>query len=84
MLKRGTVVISTAGRDKDYLLVIIRADEKTVTVCDGKERPLEKPKGKNIRHISPTRFTLTEEEMATNRALRRALRRVRDEIICNI
>lgn len=84
MLKKGTVVKSTAGRDKDYLLVVIEADEKTVTLCDGKERPLERPKGKNIRHVSPTCFILTKEEMATNRALRRALRRVRDEIICNI
>ena len=40
----------------------------------GKGRPLERPKRKNIRHISPTLTVLPEEALATNRKLRAALR----------
>ncbi len=81
-LKRGRVVKSIAGRDSGYLLVVIQAEGKTVTVCDGKERPLDRPKSKNIRHTEPTEYMLTEADMLTDRALRKALRRI-DVLNCN-
>lgn len=73
-LERGRVVKSLAGRDSGYLLVIMQADEKSVLVCDGKERPIDRPKSKNIRHVQPVDKILTEEQMSTNRALKKALR----------
>ena len=72
MLEKGSVVRSLAGRDKDRLLAVVAAEDGAVYVCDGKERPLERPKRKNPRHIEDTGFTLgTAAE--SNRALRKAL-----------
>ena len=73
MLEKGRVVKSLAGRDSGYLLAVISADDKTAQVCDGKERPLSRPKRKNIRHIEPLETVLTEDEMRSDRALNKAL-----------
>jgi ribosomal protein L14E/L6E/L27E len=69
----GQVVISKAGRDKGYLLVIVSVRGEAVFVCDGRERPLQKPKRKNPKHIALTNICLDETAMAGNRALRKAL-----------
>ena len=84
MLERGRVVKSVAGRDAGYLLAVMQADEKSVLVCDGKERPIDRPKSKNIRHVETTVFVLEEQDLVSNRALRRALRRLISENDCNI
>ena len=80
MLERGTVVRSSAGRDKGNLLAVMQQQENRVFVCDGKERPIDRPKSKNIRHVQATGFSVTESELETNRALRKALRRLDAEI----
>ncbi len=80
MLEKGAVIRSLAGRDKGCLLAVMQAEGRSVTVCDGKERPLNRPKSKNIRHIEPAGFALTESELASDRALRRALRRIDSEL----
>ncbi len=72
-LKTGRVVYSKAGRDKGYFLVITEANENYVLVADGKERPLERPKRKNTKHIGVTKAVLDNGSMSTNRALRRSL-----------
>jgi ribosomal protein L14E/L6E/L27E len=69
----GCVVKSTAGRDKGKLLVVMENVQDCVFVCDGKERPLQRPKKKNSRHLEPTGLVLTPEQTATNRALKKAL-----------
>ena len=79
MLEKGTVVRSSAGRDKGKLLAIVGSEQKKVLVCDGKERPVERPKSKNIRHVEPTGALLSEAETATNRALKKALGRLNAE-----
>lgn len=79
VLKKGRLVKSLSGRDKGYILAVVAADEKTVFVCDGKERPLSKPKKKNIRHIEVLDCVLEEENMLTDRALRRAINRIKTE-----
>lgn len=71
--KRGTVVCSGAGRDKGKYMVVMSHMEGFVLLCDGKERPIERPKRKNTRHIFPTSVCLTEEVMKTNKSLRHAL-----------
>lgn len=83
MLERGTVVRSLAGRDSNRLLAVMQADEKSVLVCDGKERPIDRPKKKNIRHIEATDIILNEDSLATNRALKKALKEAETEINCN-
>ena len=72
-LRKGSVVRSKAGRDKDKLMAVIGTDGKALLLCDGKERRLEKPKRKNPLHIAPTKTVLDDSAMATNRSLRRAL-----------
>ena len=73
-LEKGTVVCSRNGRDKGYFMVVFSSDENNVYLCDGHERPIEHPKKKNIKHICPTSFKLSEEQMRSNKALKRALR----------
>ena len=75
--KTGQIVISTAGRDKGTLLAVTAGTESEVLVCDGKARPLERPKRKNPRHLQPTQTVLDPATMATNRRLKRALREVK-------
>ncbi len=72
-LRKGSVVRSKAGRDKDKLMAVIGTDSNMLLLCDGKERRLEKPKRKNPLHVAPTRTVLDDSAMATNRSLRRAL-----------
>ncbi len=71
---KGQIVRSVAGRDKDTFLAVMSADEKGVTVCDGKSRPIERPKLKNPKHIAPTGRFLTEQQMLTNRSVQRGLK----------
>lgn len=75
--KKGQVVISAAGRDKGTRLAVAAITEHGVLVCDGKARPLERPKRKNPRHLLPTAQTLDAPAMATNRSLKRALREMK-------
>ena len=73
MFLRGQVIKSTAGRDKDYLMAVTESDEKYVYVCDGKERRLSKPKRKNPAHVTKTIWTLNDNQMHSDRRLRKAL-----------
>ena len=73
MLEKGSVVRSLAGRDKDRLLAVTDAADGAVRVCDGRERPLERPKRKNPRHLADTGLRLPEHAADSNRALRKAL-----------
>ncbi len=70
---RGTVVRSSAGRDKGNFMIVLEVKEGALLVADGKERPLERPKLKNMKHISETNVTVTEEQMHSNRSIRHAL-----------
>ena len=72
--QRGCVVRSTAGRDKGRLLAVTAVTQRGVEVCDGKEHKLLRPK-----HVEPTPMRLTQEDMAFDSRLRRALRRLEDE-----
>lgn len=78
-LQPGQVVRSLAGRDKGFLLAVVSADGKTVTLADGKRRPIERPKAKNVRHVQATETWLTPDQMVTNRGLRKALRALEPE-----
>lgn len=73
-VERGRIVRSAAGRDKYYYLAVVGTADSAFYVCDGKERPLERPKRKNIKHLAVTGGILEEKQMSTNRALRTALR----------
>ena len=72
-MKRGQIVISTAGHDKGELLVIAGFDKNRVLVCDGKQRKLEMPKLKNPKHLMETGILLSEDSIATNRKIRKTI-----------
>ncbi len=73
-LTKGSVVISKAGRDKGYYLAVMQITDNDVFVCDGGERPVERPKKKNPKHLAKTKIVLSEQETATNRSLKKALK----------
>lgn len=69
----GKIVCSKSGRDKGYFMVVVGADDDFVYVCDGKERPLQRPKRKNIKHLQFTNTVLKETDYKTNKSLKKAL-----------
>ena len=72
----GRVVISNAGRDKTKLMVVVKETENYLLVCDGKERPVTRPKRKNPKHLQFTNTSLEAHQLETNRALRKALKAI--------
>ena len=56
MVKVGDVVISTQGRDKDKLYVVVGVD-RYVFVSDGNVHKLAYPKKKNSKHIKFVKST---------------------------
>lgn len=72
-LQPGQVVCSLAGRDAQGLFVVVACGEGWAALADGRRRPLERPKRKNLRHIRKTNAVLELSGIQTNRALRRAL-----------
>ena len=45
------VVSSTAGRDQGELFYVLETDDQFVTLVNGKNRPVEKPKRKKRKHV---------------------------------
>lgn len=68
----GRVVISSAGHDKGRFMLVVGADGGRILLADGKERKLEHPKKKNIRHVRATERTI-EPEGLTDKKLRKTL-----------
>lgn len=72
-IRAGSVVRALAGREKGRCFVAAAIDGGFVYIADGRERKLEKPKRKSIKHISPVgKFIMTEG--LTNKKLRNLLR----------
>lgn len=66
---KGRVVIAKAGRDKGRAFVVTEIiDDRTVLIADGKSRPLERPKRKNVLHLQATSTDI--DCNTTNRQLR--------------
>lgn len=72
-IARGTVVRSAAGRDKGGFFVVLSSEGRYALLCDGKRRPLERPKKKKHIHLAATNTAVPEQSMGTNREIRRAL-----------
>ena len=45
------VVVSRAGRDQGQLFYVMDADDQFVTLVNGRNRPVEKPKRKKRKHV---------------------------------
>ena len=79
-LNIADVVVSTAGRDQGKLFYVIGTDPVYLTLANGKDRTLEKPKRKKRKHIqkvlrSETRVAdkLRNGDKVLNSELRRDL-----------
>ena len=51
-IRISDVVVSTAGRDRDQLFFVIRTEGVYTLLANGKDRKLEKPKRKKVKHVS--------------------------------
>ena len=74
------VVLSTAGRDSGSLFYVLEADQDWLTLANGKDRTIEKPKRKKRKHTkkvlrSETRVAekLRNGDKVLNSELRRDL-----------
>ena len=84
------VVVSTAGRDQGSLYYVISTDEMFLMLVNGKDRPLDKPKRKKLRHVqkvlrSETRVAakLASGDKVLNSELRRDLAYIAREMQAN-
>lgn len=77
--QKGQIVTSLSGRDKGKMLVVTKCEDGFVFVCDGKERPLERAKKKNPRHLQATSMLIEKDSMATNPRLRKTLRQLSEQ-----
>ena len=68
------IVISLCGRDKGQLLLVVGEEGQFVLVANGKQRRAEQPKRKKLRHLKPCKAVLLDENLATDRMLRCALK----------
>lgn len=57
----GMLAFSKAGHDKDTVYVIVGEEADTVYLSDGRLKPVEKPKKKNIRHIQIMKKIMDKE-----------------------
>ena len=84
------VVISAAGRDQGQLFYVVGTDPVYLTLANGKDRTLEKPKRKKRKHIqkvlrSETRVAekLRLGDKVLNSELRRDLAYLGRELLMN-
>lgn len=61
-MKIGDVVISTYGHDMGDWFIVEQVLNEYVFLVDGKNRPIEKPKKKKVKHVLAT--NLFAEEVA--------------------
>lgn len=80
MLRIGSVVQSTAGRDRHSLQLVTALQGKRVLLTDGKAHPFDRPKSKNIRHIKDTGLQINIDSVTGNKALKKMLGRIEAEL----
>lgn len=79
-IKAGSVVRSTAGRDKGGLFIVMSVDDVYAYLADGDMRKTDRPKKKKLKHIQASEKSsefihnkLTAGQKVTNAELRKAL-----------
>lgn len=85
-LRRGDVVRSLAGHDKDSLFCVMSTEGDVLLLANGKERKLNSPKRKNMKHVQragtsdhPVFRRICSGEAVGDNELRKALAAFRDE-----
>lgn len=72
-LQVGSVVRARRGRDNGKYFCVVAIDGGFCWLRDGKSRPLDNPKRKNIRHITITNHILTTDALKSDVDLKKAL-----------
>ena len=87
-IRISDVVISLAGRDRGQMFYVIGTEGVYTLLANGKDRPLEKPKRKKVKHVSKvlraeTRVAakLIAGDKVLNSELRKDLATIRQNII---
>ena len=85
-IKRGDVVRSLAGHDKDTLFCVVDTEGDFLMLANGKERKLNSPKRKRVKHAQragssdhPVFLRLSAGEPVGDNEVRKALAAFRDE-----
>ena len=85
-LRRGDVVRSLAGHDKDSLFCVVSTEGDFLLLANGKERKLNSPKRKRVKHAvragtsdHPVFSRIRSGEPVGDNELRKALAAFRDE-----
>lgn len=60
MFEIGQIVFSKAGRDKTKTFIVISIQDDYLFLCDGKLRPIEKPKKKKMIHVQKTNTVIED------------------------
>ena len=74
------LAVSRSGHDKDSVYVIIKEEANLAYLADGKAKPIEKPKKKNVKHMQiiknlPKEITeVFTQENFRNEEIKRAIR----------
>jgi len=50
-VKKGLIVRTISGHDKNEIFIVVETTKNFAYLTNGKNRPLDKPKRKNIKHI---------------------------------
>ncbi len=86
-ISKSDIILSTAGRDQGKLFYVIETDGVYVFLANGKERKLERPKRKKLKHVrkipraeSRVARKLRSGEKVLNSELRRDLAAFSQEI----
>jgi len=81
-IKKGQIVFSKAGRDKDQFFIVIDYNQPYAYLVDGASRRLENPKKKKEKHIKVTSYIdedlqelLEKNSQITNADIRKSLSR---------
>ena len=81
-MKKGSVVLVKAGKEKGQLLLVVNLDDKYAYLSDGKRLKASKPKKKSFKHI--TMFdaqVLSEAELLdTNERINAKIRKILSNI----
>ncbi len=73
-IKKGCVVRSICGRDAQRFYLVVEVKDGFAWIADGRVRPLEKPKKKNLKHLRRTNTLVRAEDFTTNNQLKQLLK----------
>lgn len=87
-IRKSDIVLSTCGRDKGRMMIVLDADDEYLLLADGRLRRMESPKRKKRKHVklvaqsdSDAAKSLREGAKLSNSDIRRAISETENPII---